>query len=305
MHMLRSSISARKDTGIISQLAVVLATFGFVGFVLNRPQYFAICSEEKEKREGYLHFWAVINFMMGVQDEFNICLLPLAAAQIEYDIIMRNMATPYILAETKLFRKVVRGLVKDLQPFNPLMEYESQVFLIRRACGIPDFQHRVDLESEEVYRNIFTKEDIRKINFPLVRDKILLVKLEGDLSLKYHNLDEDAPWKIDLNYETMDPDRLCQLIDIPGVRLRVTEVARDEIKERFNSSAYDKLNWRSKFFLNANITLIFLLRFRIIVYLMEVLLNISLCLMKFVQKRRLAKIIHKLSNFIHRLPKEI
>lgn len=301
MHMLRSSISARNETGMITQLAVVLATFGFVGFVLNRPHLFAIRSDEEKKREGYLHFWAVMSYMMGVQDEFNVCLLPLKAAQIEYDIIMRNMGYPYIQAETRLFRKVVGGLVNDLNPYNPLMEYDSQVFIIRRACGVPGYQHWVDKDSEKPYRNIFTKDDIMTINCPLVSDKILLLRKENDRSqYAINNCDEDNDDKVDLDYHIMDAGRLCQLIGVPGQTLHLIEVERDfnEYRQHLNANEYENLNNSSKLYLNANIVFIALMRFRIFVFVAETLLNFILFLMGVVQRRRLMKIRNRLLKFL-------
>jgi hypothetical protein len=53
---------------------MVITQFGFMGFALSRPHLLGIKTDINEDRDGFVHFWAVIGSMLGIKDEFNMCL---------------------------------------------------------------------------------------------------------------------------------------------------------------------------------------------------------------------------------------
>jgi hypothetical protein len=74
MHLLASRASAKNGYEVISQCLMAWTQFGFMGFALVKPHMLGIRHDNKEDREGFVHFWAVIGAMLGIKDEFNMCL---------------------------------------------------------------------------------------------------------------------------------------------------------------------------------------------------------------------------------------
>lgn len=264
-------------------MEVSFTTFGFAGFALIRPQFFGIQSNDQRKREGFLHFWAVLNYMLGVRDEFNICLLPMEAAEIEFDIIMRNVLGPYLQVETPLFKQMLSALIVGMQPYMPLLEYESQMFLTRRAVGIPGYQYNVKMDQERPHRNIFTDEELDFINVPLFRSQnILLLKVK-------ERSDEDINSNTISGSDSEYVELLRKEFDLPETQtVRIKEVSRDEeeFMATLNSKKYNKLSAYSKMYLNLNLTFIKGLNNSVTRYVMEQFLGRLLGDMKKQQKNR-------------------
>lgn len=74
MHSLAAKKAQKNEIGTISPFDMTLTMFGFIGYVLTRPHILGLCHDNNEDREAFVHFWAVINHMLGIPDEFNICL---------------------------------------------------------------------------------------------------------------------------------------------------------------------------------------------------------------------------------------
>jgi ER-bound oxygenase mpaB/B'/Rubber oxygenase, catalytic domain len=73
-HFTISKTAEKNNLAKITQYSMVITQFGFVGYALSRPQMLGIKTDNKEDREGFVHFWAVIGSMLGIKDEFNMCL---------------------------------------------------------------------------------------------------------------------------------------------------------------------------------------------------------------------------------------
>lgn len=74
MHNFASHASFIKGGMDISQTALALTLFGFMGLALIRPKMLGIQTKCYRDREGFVHLWAVFGAMLGIKDEFNMCL---------------------------------------------------------------------------------------------------------------------------------------------------------------------------------------------------------------------------------------
>ena len=63
MHLIASRVDGKTVYGVIPQGAT--ATFGFMGFGLVKPHLLGIKHDNDEDQEAFVHFWAVIGFMLG------------------------------------------------------------------------------------------------------------------------------------------------------------------------------------------------------------------------------------------------
>jgi hypothetical protein len=47
---------------------MIVTQFGFFGFALQNPRYFALTNESDENWEGLLHFWRTIGYLLGIDE---------------------------------------------------------------------------------------------------------------------------------------------------------------------------------------------------------------------------------------------
>lgn len=81
MHTMASKLAKHNNLNVITQMAMSMTQFGFMGFALVRPHLLAIKHDNDDDREAFVHFWAVIGHMLGIKDEFNMCLHPLEVVE--------------------------------------------------------------------------------------------------------------------------------------------------------------------------------------------------------------------------------
>lgn len=165
MHLSASKSSEKKKIGFISQTELSLTTFGFMGFALVKPHLLGIRHDNKNDREGFIHFWAVMGHMLGVMDKFNICLYPLEVVEQICYICLRYIFIPILQLETPEFKQMTEALTDGLAQFIPNLTYESQYFLTKRVAGIPGYQYNVDKEKEILCRSVFNDEEVKALHF--------------------------------------------------------------------------------------------------------------------------------------------
>lgn len=68
----RHAVAAKKcrktGLGLMSQYDMIVTQFGFFGFALQNPRYFALTNEPNENWEGLLHFWRTIGYLLGIDE---------------------------------------------------------------------------------------------------------------------------------------------------------------------------------------------------------------------------------------------
>jgi ER-bound oxygenase mpaB/B'/Rubber oxygenase, catalytic domain len=67
----------------LTPLLMSMTSFGFMGFALVRPHLLGIRHSNKKDREGFVHVWAVLGYMLGIKDEFNMCLHPIEVVEMQ------------------------------------------------------------------------------------------------------------------------------------------------------------------------------------------------------------------------------
>uniref|UniRef100_A0A182WKY0 DUF2236 domain-containing protein n=1 Tax=Anopheles minimus TaxID=112268 RepID=A0A182WKY0_9DIPT len=163
MHLSASNSAKKRNLGFINQSEMALTTFGFMGFAIVRPHLLGIRYDNREDREAFVFFWAVIGFMLGVQDEYNMCLFRLEVVEMICHTVMRYVFVPSLQLETLLLRRMMGAVVDAFAPYMPLVSYESILFMTRRLVGIPGYQYMVDREKEYICRPIISKEEMNDV----------------------------------------------------------------------------------------------------------------------------------------------
>ncbi|KAH9506440.1 hypothetical protein DERF_011173 [Dermatophagoides farinae] len=85
-----------KDTMSISCVDMTLTQWAFVGFLVLYPKEIGF-SLRKEDIETIVHFWAVIGHLLGIEDEYNLCLGDLHTVRKRCQLILDNDVRPHFL----------------------------------------------------------------------------------------------------------------------------------------------------------------------------------------------------------------
>lgn len=128
-----------------------------------RPHLLGIAHDNDDDREAFIHFWAVMGHMLGVQDEYNMCLYSIETVSIICQMLLRYIFMPLIQFDTPEFRRMVDALFEGMKQFLPHMTYDIQMFTVKRVIGIPGYQYNVDAEKETLCRRIFENDELTKL----------------------------------------------------------------------------------------------------------------------------------------------
>lgn len=96
---MRKHMSKRNNAKVhLSQYDMALVQFGFMGYIILYPKYFYLRHTE-EDLDNYVYFWYIIGYLLGVEDEFNICSVDYRQTynlckQIELDVILPTLHCP-------------------------------------------------------------------------------------------------------------------------------------------------------------------------------------------------------------------
>lgn len=272
-HFQASHIGKDRNIGPITQTQVSMTTFGFAGMALIRPYLFGINQANQKERKAFLHFWAVLNYLIGVKDRYNIGLLNIKAAEIEFDIIMRNVMSPYLQLETLAFKRMVRDLIQGLSPYVENNDYESQMFLVKRAVGIPGYQLDVNYTREVPYGNILSKADVAMVRqtLPGFSEKIQIYTVlrrgrfnpGADKNCQKFYSEQVDPYNATTlgDFDIASPDTMKKLMGLSCTsEIRLKEVHRGPSYLKYLSAlALPSLSSRSQFNVNMFLAIVSLM----------------------------------------------
>lgn len=74
MHLMATRSALSNKIGFIPQGAMSMTQFGFMGYALIRPHLLGIKHDNDDDREAFVHLWAVLGYMLGIKDHYNMCL---------------------------------------------------------------------------------------------------------------------------------------------------------------------------------------------------------------------------------------
>lgn len=128
-----------------------------------RPHLFGIEHDNDDDREAFVHFWAVIGHMVGVHEEFNMCLFSLKVVEIICQLAQRYLFIPVVQLDTPLFHEMAEAYFQAMSDFFPRMPYDVHMFFVKRAVGIPGYQYDIDISKELLCRPLLTTDDLKEL----------------------------------------------------------------------------------------------------------------------------------------------
>lgn len=172
--------------------------------------------DNDKDREAFVHFWAVMDHMLGVQDEYNFCLNSLEVVIKICEISLRYIFLPLLQIEMPLSKEMIQAVVDGLERFQPLGSYESVMFIAKRIAGVPGYQVDVDMEKENLIKSYFTSEELNALKMAassikgyeyltdvILEDKMVLLEV-----IRHGEQDEND--NIEEHLDNMDSSRNVQ-----------------------------------------------------------------------------------------------
>lgn len=167
--------------------------------------------------------------MLGVQDKYNICLLPFDVLVCLCRIFLRYIIIPIIQIENSTFKHMVTVMLEGMSSYLPHMSYEYQMFLTKRLVGIPGYQYHVDKEKEILSRSLFTQSEIDEMNeiiFSLTKSNYLtltydipIIDINPSISINNtlstsSDLNGTYTIKIDENSEEVSSEEISKQVEL-------------------------------------------------------------------------------------------
>lgn len=237
--------------------------------------------------------------MLGVEDKFNLCLLPFDSVVVVCQAIIRYIFIPLIQIETPEFRSMVEPLFKGLSQFMPHMTYDLQMFTAKRLLGIPGYQFASDIYKETVCRQLFTPLEIVELREHIFRntgveykditfcEAIPIINVRSErISLHSFDTIQDENLNIISKSAPLKSDPIPQLLKLLNLdsadHLDLHFIDPDAVdwKSQLNDSQFHKLSHRDQIVLKTRFRLMRACEYRVVRFFCETGLSFVLYLMR-------------------------
>ncbi|XP_067132527.1 uncharacterized protein [Centruroides vittatus] len=118
-----------------SQFAMAMTQFAFVGLITLFPTKLAI-DWNKEDTECFLHFWRCIGYLLGMEDQYNICKGSYENVTLLFNEILEKEIKPGIKKPLEESVQMARDIVTTFRCVNPMLSWKSLSEYWKENLGI-------------------------------------------------------------------------------------------------------------------------------------------------------------------------
>ena len=111
--MERVEVKDKREQLYVSQYDMSLVQFGFFAPMVMYPKKFGLRCTQKDL-EDYVHFWAGIGYLLGIQDKYNICINGLDEALHISKEVEQHILIPAMKNTPKEFHSMAKALTDGL-----------------------------------------------------------------------------------------------------------------------------------------------------------------------------------------------
>lgn len=140
IHLQISRASSKAGNGIISQKDMAITQFLFMGLHVNQP-YMVGIQGTPEQFSDFCHMWRLIGHLLGIHDRFNVCADTLEETLRRVEGIKAEIIRPALEFPTEGFKSYSKTALDGMWCFEPLLHYETHMFMIKRLVGIPGYHY--------------------------------------------------------------------------------------------------------------------------------------------------------------------
>jgi hypothetical protein len=110
---------------LMSQLDMVLVQYAFMGFLAASPERFGI--HDRMGLTGFIHIWAVIGTLLGIEDRFN---LGLHQDQQSLALIREKIFVPCIATVDEGVIQLWQGMIDGVSKYAPFLKLKPIIFFV-------------------------------------------------------------------------------------------------------------------------------------------------------------------------------
>ncbi|XP_055319056.1 uncharacterized protein LOC129576927 isoform X2 [Sitodiplosis mosellana] len=129
-HIVSSKHTEKKEAGFISQRDMALTQFGFMGYIVLKPDKLGVQVSNKDL-EAFIHFWRVIGHLIGIQDKYNLCTGSYRTTKIRLEHVLDEIYRPLLEETGNDFIVMAKALIEGLWCFNPLLDCYAIVYFTK------------------------------------------------------------------------------------------------------------------------------------------------------------------------------
>lgn len=149
MHKHGSQAAQRHNIGFINQRDMVLTLYSFSAFSIVRPEFFGLPNDPEMDRAMF-HFWHVIGYMLGIEDQFNIFNGDVETVHLRSQAVCTHIFTPAFLHPPAKFELMYHAAVDGMRAMAPEANLETMRFLLQMLNRIPGYYLTAEDKSQQL-----------------------------------------------------------------------------------------------------------------------------------------------------------
>jgi hypothetical protein len=159
MHkMVAGKLNADLETGVplkISQYDMLITQFAFIGLVVLMPEKFGIHWND-EDLECVLHFWRLVGYLLGIEEEYNLFSHTLHKIKMMCQIILeKDMKSAFEGGEKGgQSRQMSRGILESIRPYVPLIRWDSYLKYLANILDCNEKSMQLNFKANLVYNSM-------------------------------------------------------------------------------------------------------------------------------------------------------
>ncbi|XP_015186648.1 PREDICTED: uncharacterized protein LOC107071834 isoform X2 [Polistes dominula] len=148
----------------INQMDLSYTLFGFMGFIVLYPSYFGIHENVDENLENFCYLWRCLAYLLGVNDEINMCYGNLEEIRKRCQDYIDEMVKPALRRVNPEYEHMIRCIIQGHRYFLITPSFETMLLLFADLLDLemPTFYSSLTFYQRITFyfTNISTSQDI-------------------------------------------------------------------------------------------------------------------------------------------------
>ncbi|XP_072399954.1 uncharacterized protein [Diabrotica undecimpunctata] len=218
-HNAVSKGSIKQGFNALTQKEMVLGQWFIAGFNLVRGEMAGIHNVSEEEWRGFHHYWRVIGFLIGIEERFNVCSVPIDTTRKISEILLAQVFNPEMTKRTPEYLMVTKIVGYCWAPILPDLEakaaanYTFNLTKPKNGCKFPqpNFMEMNWFSRMYYYYFMFVllyllkwdffraaRNFIHRANFYLIKNFPIFPRIQCEIS-QYLHFDKNAEKQYGVN----------------------------------------------------------------------------------------------------------
>lgn len=178
----------------LNQVEMSYTLFGFMGMIVLYPQEFGVYPKSDEDLENFCHVWRTIGYLLGVEDEVNLCRGSLEDIKKRCQEYLEFLVKPVFQRINPQYEHMSRCILEGFGYYFPHLSFKLTILRIAELMNIEMPELYGSLTYTEWFQYLFSKYFIRwGLKYQVIRyfvNKMLYNIIERSMHLSNDQLEE-------------------------------------------------------------------------------------------------------------------